>query len=264
MFRFQLFVFAYLFLSFAISSHSCEAGKGQWGRVEGHRWGHRCLAICWPKWQLFSPSSSLALLGNALQTWRQIKQNSMRHLQHVIEWQLQVAVPVAGCSGSCYCCQGKPSIYEFVKTVSTLCGSSSSCWPRVLQQQQQIQKGVVVSGKWGVRVVAALGEDNCQTGWLISHFRASSNLPADISQCSRNVDACGLRIRRIVFTRIDNTLVNSFSMKADTPSGPTPPLSAYVSVSFSGAQSNFNQIWMPYVLESVPQCDTIEVRDSFM
>lgn len=35
MFRFQLFVFAYLFLSFAISSHLCEAGKGQGGRVEG-------------------------------------------------------------------------------------------------------------------------------------------------------------------------------------------------------------------------------------
>lgn len=31
----------------------------------------------------------LALLGNALQTRRQIKQNSMRHLQHTIEWQLQ-------------------------------------------------------------------------------------------------------------------------------------------------------------------------------
>lgn len=59
------------------------------GNEEGGKRGHRCLAICWPKWQLFSPSSSLALLGNALQTWRQIKQNSMRHLQHVIEWQLQ-------------------------------------------------------------------------------------------------------------------------------------------------------------------------------
>lgn len=102
-----------------------------------------------------SPSLSfpipLALLGNALQTRRQIKQNSMRHLQHTIEWQLQelqlqvtvATVAVAVARGSLRFMSLSKQLAHYAVAVAAddlvCCNNSSS----------SSSKENVASGEWG-------------------------------------------------------------------------------------------------------------------
>lgn len=138
-----------------------------------------------------SPSLSfpipLALLGIALQTRRQIKQNSMRHLQHTIEWQLQelqLQVTVATVArGSLRFMSLSKQLAHYAVAVAAddlvCCNNSSS----------SSSKGNVASGEWGAWSGSTWGRQlsNGLIDFAFSrifkfarrHFAMLSSTPAD-------------------------------------------------------------------------------------